>query len=102
MEKPAIGGVSVRGCRGEVQDAVGACAMGAWPCAERRAQLGLSSSKQYLTNRRSCMRLDVWCLWPLVLGKLVVPVTSFRAGCSVLGTKGLLWASWGLRLLWPL
>lgn len=48
------------------------------------------------------MRLDVWCLWPLVLGKLVVPVTSFRAGCSVLGTKGLLWASWGLRLLWPL
>lgn len=48
------------------------------------------------------MRLDVRCLELPPLGKLVVPVASFGAGCSSLGTEGLLWASWGLRLLWPL
>lgn len=41
----------------EVQDAVGAHAAGTWPCLECCVQLGASSKKQYLTNRRSCMRL---------------------------------------------
>ena len=68
----------------------GSTCHGGMTCREHHSHLSLSGNMQYLANRRSYMRLDVWCLWLPLLETHVVPVTSFKTGCSGLCTKGLL------------
>lgn len=61
--------------------------MGTCSCPEHRAQPSLSSIKKYQTNGRSCRRLDFRCPWLLLSGKPILPVSSFRTGCSDSGMR---------------